>query len=262
MPRHGLLHHFGRAQLVVAAAVAMSTVGSPLGAQSAGKGFLFQEPRWTLSVRGGIDRPNAGSDIFEFVTTELTLDRSDFVGFNVGADLAYSLRPRLDLTFSAGYARSSDPSESAKYLGTDDLPILQTTTFSRLPLTVGLKAYILPRGEAIGSLAWIPSRFSPFVGAGGGAMHFTFEQEGEWVDEQTDPMEIFNDALRADGWAPTAHVLGGFDFALSPRWGVTTEARYTWGRGVLGQDFDDDYQGWHRIDLSGLSATMGLHVRF
>lgn len=262
MPRPGLLHPIGRAGLLAASAVAIAAMASPLDAQSAGKGFLFQEPQWTFSLKGGVDRPNAGSDIFEFVTTELTLDRSDFVGFNVGADLAYSLRPRLDLTFSAGYARSSAPSESAKWIGTDDLPIAQTTVFSRLPLTVGLKAYILPRGEAIGSLAWIPARFSPFIGAGGGAMRFTFEQEGEFVDEESADLEIFTDQLRSDGWAPTAHVLGGFDFALSPRWGVTTEARYSWGRGELGQDYDDDYQGWHRIDLSGLSATMGLHVRF
>ncbi len=262
MPRHGLRHRFGRARLLVAAAVAFAAVGSPLQAQSAGKGFLFQEPQWTFSLKGGIDRPNAGSDIFDFVTEELTLERSDFNGFNIGADLAYSIRPRIDLTFGAGYARSKAPSESAKWLGTDDLPILQTTSFSRLPLTVGLKAYLLPRGEAIGSLAWIPSRFAPFVGAGAGGTYFSFHQEGEFVDEESEDLEIFRDELQSNGWAPTAHVLGGLDIALSPRWGLTTEARYSWGRGELGQAPEDDFQGFHRIDLSGLSATMGLHVRF
>lgn len=264
MQRPGMLHRIGRTSLGIASmvAVAVAALASPVHAQSAGKGFLFQEPKWTFAVRGGVDRPNARSDIFEFVTDELTLERSDFNGFNVGADLAYSLRPRLDLTFSGGYARSKSPSESRKYVGTDDLPIAQTTVFSRLPLTVGLKGYLLPRGEAIGSLAWIPSRFSPFIGAGGGAVRFAFEQEGEFVDEASENLDIFRDEFIANGWAPTAHVLGGFDLAISPRWGLTTEARYSWGRGVLGEDIDDDFQGFHRIDLSGLSATMGLHVRF
>ena len=264
MPGHEMQYRSGRGRLAIAAAIAALAAALPLAAQaqSAGKGFLFQEPRWTFGVRGGFDRASANSDIFDFVTNELTLERSDFSALNVSTDLAYSVRPRLDLALSAGYARSKAPSEFRRYVGTDDLPITQTTEFVRIPLTASLKAYLLPRGRTIGSLAWIPSRFSPYVGVGGGAMRFSFEQEGEFVDQESENLDIFRDQLVSDGWAPTAHVLGGFDFSLSPRWGLSTEARYSWGRGDMLNDIDDDFQGYHRIDLSGLSATMGLHVRF
>lgn len=89
-------------------------------------------------------------------------------------------------------------------------------------------------------------------------MMYSFEQEGEFVDSESENLDIFRDRLTSDGWTPTAHGLAGVDVALSPRWGVTTEARYSWARGEMG----GDYLNFGRIDLSGLSATMGLHVRF
>ena len=248
-------------RFVALGSVAALAFAAPADAQSAGKGFLFQEPSWTLAVRGGFDRASARSDLFEFVTDTLTLSKSDFSAVSYSADLSYRLQPRLDLSFSAGYASSKTPSEFRKYVGTDDLPITQTTKFVRAPVMVSLKGYLLPRGTAVGSLAWIPSRFAPYVGVGGGAMMYRFEQDGEFVDSESANLDIFRDRLVSSGWVPAAHGLAGFDVALSPRWGLTTEARYTYAREHTGYTSDEDFQNY-RIDLSGLSATMGLHVRF
>ena len=230
-------------------------------AQSAGKGFLFQEPRWTLALRGGFDRANAGGELFEFVTDSLTLERSDFSAVAYSMELSYSLRPRLDLAFSGGYSSSKTPSEFRKYVGTDDLPIAQTTRFTRVPLMASIKAYLVPRGQTIGSLAWIPSRFAPYLGVGGGAMMYRFQQEGEFVDSESANLDIFRDRLVSSGWTPAAQGLAGFDLALSPRWGLTTEAKYTYSRKHTDMSEEEDFQNY-RIDLSGLSATMGFHVRF
>ena len=257
MTGHRFFHRRARGWLPVLAGIVGFSLAPPAHAQSAGQGFLFQEPRWTLAVRGGFERANASSDLFEFATDTLTLDRSDFSGVNVSMDLAYSIRPRLDLAFNVGYSGSKTPSEFRKYVGTDDLPIAQTTRFVRIPLTASVKAYLTPRGQTTGSLAWIPARVSPYVGVGGGAVRYKFEQNGEFVDSESPNLDIFRDRLSTDGWTPTAHGLAGFDLALSPRWGVTTEARYSWARGETSGDFEN-----YRIDLSGLSATMGLHVRF
>ncbi len=214
-----------------------------------------------FAIRGGFDRANAGGDLFEFVTDTLTLDRSDFSSVSYAMDLSYSVTPRIDLGFSAGYAASKTPSEFRKYVGVDDLPITQTTRFTRVPLMASLKAYILPRGQTIGSLAWIPSRFSPYVGAGGGAMMYRFQQEGEFVDSESANLDIFRDRLVSTGWTPAAQGLAGFDMALGPRWGLTTEAKYTYARKHTDTSDREDFQNY-RIDLSGLSATMGFHVRF
>lgn len=229
-------------------------------AQSSGKGFLFGEPRWTMTLRGGFDRAIAGSDIFTFMTDTLTLDKGDFSGFTVGADLAYAVTSRVDIAVGAGFVRSAKTSEFREYIGTDDLPINQTTTFSRLPVTATVKAYLYPRGRSIGSLAWIPTRFSPYVGAGGGALRYDFRQEGEFVDTQegTETFNVFYDEFVSSGWTPTTHALVGAEFALSPRLGISTEGRYGWAR----SDLSADFVAFNPIDLSGFSATMGFIIRF
>ena len=236
------------------------TVAPTVSAQSSGKGFLFDQPRWTFGIRGGFDRAVAGSDIFTFMTDTLTLEKSDFGGFTVSADLAYAITPRVDLAVGAGFVRSEKLSEFREYIGTDDLPINQTTTFSRLPVTATVKAYLYPRGRSIGSLAWIPTRFSPYLGLGGGALYYEFLQEGEFVDteEGTDVFDVFYDQFESSGWTPTAHGLLGAEFALTPRLGISTEGRYTWAKSEMSADFVN----FDRIDLSGFSATMGFTIRF
>ena len=230
-------------------------------AQSSGDGFLFGEPRWAWGLRVGFDQPTARSDIFDFMTDELTLDRGDFGGFTFGLDLAYSVSPRLAVAVGAGFVRSEKVSEFNDFVGTDDLPIVQTTTFRRLPVTATLKAYLVPRGRTIGSLAWVPTKFAPYVGIGGGAMYYKLRQVGEFVevtDENADVFDIFYDDYASSGWTPTAHGVLGAEFALTPRLALSTEGRYGWAKSELG----DDYTGFQRIDLSGFSATMGLNIRF
>ena len=242
--------------LIAGLVTTSAAVATPAAAQSSGQGFLFAEPRWTLAIRGGFAHASAGSDIFDFTSEHLTVDRSDFSAFAIGADLAFAVKPRFDLVLGASYAGRTTGSEFRDFIGTDDLPIAQTTYFTRVPVTLSAKAFLLPRGESVGSLAWIPARFAPFVGVGGGAMRYSFSQEGEFVDFADST--IFYDELFSSGWTPTAHGLAGFDFALTPRIGLATEGRYSWAKAKL----EEDFSGFDRIDLSGFLVTMGLHVRF
>ncbi len=87
-------------------------------------------------------------------------------------------------------------------------------------------------------------------------MWYRFRQEGDFVDFQT--LEIFSDELTSTGWAPMAQALAGLDFFLTPRLGLTGEARYSWARAEL----SDAFEQFDPIDLSGLSATIGIHLRF
>ena len=235
---------------------ASATAAPAARAQSSGDGYLFGAPSGSLTVRAGFDRASAGSDVFSFATDQLTLSRGDFSGIALGADLALSVAPRLDLVLSGGYAGSSHGSEFRRFVDQDDQPIEQTTSFLRVPLTGSVKAYLAPRGRAIGRLAWLPARVAPYVGAGGGAMYYRFEQEGDFVDYQTN--DIYPDKLSSSKWVPTAHGMAGLDYSLSPRFALTGEARYTWAKGELSNDFS----GFDRIDLSGISATAGIAVRF
>lgn len=226
----------------------------PLAAQEAD--FLFREPRATLSLRGGWAQPRASSQIFDFTTEELTLERGDFSGFTVQGELALRVHDRVDVALGLGHAQTTTRSEFRRWLDQDDRPIEQTTRFSRTPITVGAKAYLTERGRSIGRFAWIPTSWAPWVGAGGGWMVYEFLQSGDFVDEET--LEIFTKDFRSAGGAPTAHVMAGVDVSLSPRFMLTGEGRYLWGSDEMSLDFED----FDPIDLSGFQITFGFAARF
>src|SRR5215210_2851668 len=85
--------------------------GRSSDAQTSGAGFLFGPPTGAISIRGGLDRANAASDLFVFVTDELTLSRSDFRSATVAGDVTRSLTPRMAVVFAAAFSRTKTPSE-------------------------------------------------------------------------------------------------------------------------------------------------------
>jgi len=246
-----------RAALLGLAVAAAAPVAA--GAQGAGRGFLFHEPVGSVTLRGGVAGASARSDIFALATEQLTLGRGDFAGPSFGADFAFRVAPRADLMFGAAYAGSSARSEFRDWVEeteSGDRPIEQTTTFRRIPLTVGLRGYITPRGRTIGRFAWVPARTAMYVGAGGGLMWYWFGQQGDFVDAET--QEIFSGDLVSSGWTPTAHALAGVDFSLGAHLALTTEGRYGWAKARM----DEQFEKFRPIDLSGYAATVGLSIRF
>src|SRR5204862_4355072 len=135
-------------------------------------------------------------------------------------------------------------------------PIEQTTEFNRVPLTASVKAYLMPAGRSIGHFAWIPARIAPYVGAGGGVMWYRFQQQGDFI--AFDTLKVFTDSFDSNGWTPTVHALGGVEVSLGSRLAIATEARYEWARAPL----DRDFSGFNRIDLSGISFTSGVLIRY
>jgi opacity protein-like surface antigen len=240
---------------LVAAALLAGTAGSS-PAQSAGDGYLFHSPVVTLTVRGGYARASAGSDVFDDVTSNLTLDRRDFSSITGAGDIAVHLKPRVDLVFSAAFSRSHRRSEFRDFVDNNDLPIEQTTTFERVPLTANVRLNLAAPGRSVGRLAWIPSRVVPYVGAGFGAMRYQFKQEGDFVNFVTNA--VFPAVLDTESqWAFVAQGMAGLDYNLSTQLGLSLDARYLHARGDLGSSFT----GYERIDLSGMTATVGLSFR-
>jgi hypothetical protein len=224
-------------------------------AQSSGDGFLFGAPRASVSVHLGYADAGAGSELFTFVTDQLTLDRSDFSGLTAAANAGVRLTDRVDLTLAAAYAGSRRSSEFRDWVDLDDRSIEQRTRFERVPVTVGAKLYLLPRGRSVGRLAWIPAAYAPYVGVGAGMVWYRFKQDGDFVDFDT--LDVFSDELESTGWAPAAQLVGGLDITLHPRVALTGEARYLKANAEL----DGDFEGFDPIDLSDLSATVGISVR-
>ena len=243
-------------RVLLAAVAAIISLPMAASAQAGGPGFLFRKPMMSFGIRAGYARPQTGSEVFDFAREMLTLGTSDFASSAWGADFAVRVTERLDIAAGLGLTRSSTRSEFRDWVDLDDLPIEQTTTFLRVPITVSAKWYFRDRGRSVSRFVWVPERWSPYLGLGGGAVWYRFEQEGDFVDFET--LDVFTALLESEGTTGTAHVFSGVDLSLSPRIVLTGEGRYSWASMDMGRDFVD-FDG---IDLGGFQATLGLSVRF
>ena len=222
--------------------------------------FMLGRPRVMVGVRGSWLKAAAGSDIFDFVTDQFTLDKSDFNTGSFTAELGVNVTPRFDITGSMdlnGLSRPSEDRDEEELLpnGTR-VPIQQVTELDQMNFVVSAKFLLLPRGRSVSRLAWIPNTFVPYVGAGGGYGKYTFRQNGDFVDFVDH--HIFTDTFRSEGWAPIVHVLGGTDIQVMKRLVLSFEGRYSWQQSDLGTDFID----FAPIDLGGFRFGAGVHFAF
>lgn len=243
-------------RMVGLAMAAALTISPRASAQSTGRGFMFRHPVGSISLRGGFNIPMAQSEIFSFTIDQLTHDRSDFNTWTAGADMAWWLAPRWDLAFTGLYAGENKLTEFRRWVDNNNLPIHQRTTFERVPIVVGVRYYLTPRGRSIGRFAWVPERYTAYVGGGLGATWYRFRQAGSFVDFST--LRVFDDEFKSEGVGPTAAAVAGAEWAISDQFSLSSELRYSLANARMSNDF----VGFDRIDLSGFFATVGLTVRF
>src|SRR5688572_19103301 len=136
--------------LLLAPAVAQAQQPAP---QPAGRpDFLFGRPDGSLAVRGSWVFARAGSDIFDFVQRELTVEESDFNTAGFATDVGFALAPRADVVIGVDVNHASIPSEYRTLQGSDFLPIEQTTSLSEANISGSIRFALTPRGRDISSL--------------------------------------------------------------------------------------------------------------
>lgn len=243
------------ARALLLTATAITAIPRPSHAQRAGDGFLFHAPAGTWTFRGGFAYATANSDVFSFVTNQLTVDRSDFSSPTFGTNVALRVSAANDIVFDVSYANVSRSSEFRDWVDQNNLPIEQTTSLRRIPITLGFRHYITSRGRPIGQFAYIPARRALYIGVAGGMMEYKFHQIGDFIDFQG--LSVFHDEFVSQAWTPVAHATAGLDLALGTFTMLNVEGRYTWARGPMSSDF----VGFNRIDLSGVAMTAGLTFR-
>jgi opacity protein-like surface antigen len=233
---------------------------SAQSSSSAPPDFLLGRPRATLGVRGNWLVASGKSDIFEFITEQLTVEKSDFNTGSFAAEAGYLLTPRLSIVASmdlnAINKQSTDRNDDELLPNGSKVPIQQATELRQLNFTVSAKIALLPRGRSISRLAWIPRTIVPYVGVGGGYGRYELRQNGDFVDDTN--KHIFTDTLSSKGWAPTAHVLGGTDIQVSRHLLLSLEGRYAWQHAELTTDFSN----FQPIDLGGVRFGVGIHLAY
>lgn len=227
---------------------------APVQAQRAD--FLFGRPNVTLSLGTGWAMPAEGSDLFSETRNLLTVSPGDFGSYLVLLELAGRVTEQFDAVLGLEYAGSTVRSEMREWVTQDDQPIRQATDFKRTRLMGGVKYYVLPRGRRISEFAWVPNRWSPYIGGGVGYTWYDFRQYGDFVDFQTE--DIFETRLRSEGGGITQHVMAGADLSITARFLVRGEYRYIWGSAPVDQQVFD---GFDDIDLSGSRITVGIAIR-
>jgi opacity protein-like surface antigen len=237
-----------------------SANSSAQSAPSSPPDFLLGRPRVMVGVRGSWFKANAGSDIYDFITDQFTVDKSDFSAGSFTAEMAVNVTSRLDITGGIDFNGMSKPSEDRDeeelLPNGSRIPIEQVTELEQMNLFASAKFSLLPRGRRVSSLAWIPNTFVPYVGAGGGYGKYTMRQNGDFVDFVDH--HIFTDTFRSEGWAPIFNVMGGTDIQVMRRLVLSFEARYSWQHA----DLDSDFVDFDPIDLGGLRFGAGIHFAF
>jgi opacity protein-like surface antigen len=247
--------------LIVAAPPAAADEGQPgapgPGAQPRGApDFLFSEPNGSIGLRGSWVFARAGSDLFDFVQDQLTIDKGDFRGPGFALDVGIIITPRIEAVFGVEMSRASIGSEYRQFVDNNRLPIEQTTKLSEANLSGSVRFALTPRGRRVSRFAWVPNRFTPYVGAGAGYLWYEFEQVGDFVDFVD--LSVFADHFQSSGWTPSAHVFGGLDITVYRRLLFSVEGRYLWAAGELGTDFID----FDPIDMAGARITAGINLLF
>ena len=230
--------------------------------------FLLGRPHASIAVRGNWLMASAGSDIYDFVSEFLTIDKSDFNTASFAADLAIYVKPQLDVVVGFDAANKEIASQYRGYSetvsgSTVTIPIQQRTELQQMNFSGSARFGLVSRGREIGRLAYIPRTFVPYVGAGGGVTKYSFKQMGDFVDFATEnpalgTFSIFSDTFVSDGWAPSAHVFGGTDILVFKRLYFNVEGRYSWVKAELGQDFID----FQPMDLGGFRFGAGINFLF
>ena len=222
--------------------------------------FRFSAPKGFIGFRFGRFFPRAESDLFyEFFDT-FTLEKNDFRAWNFGFDGGVNLHERIDLVFSADTMNRSKYSEYRDYVDLDNNPIIQETNYAQVPLTVGLKFLLIPRGRQVGRYAWLPSRLVPYISAGGGIQWYRLRQRGDFIDfipgEERPPIEFLE--VESTGWAPIGYLGGGADINIFKYAYLVLDFRYSWSK----PDVAPGFWGYDTLDLAGLRATAGLQWHF
>lgn len=221
---------------------------------------MIGSPRASVGVRGSWFMPSAGSDIFDFITDEFTLEKKDFNTGSLSADFGVAVNERFEILGGIdlnSQTKASEDRDEEELLGNGTrVPITQETSFEQFNAMISAKFSLIPRGRSISKLAWIPNTFVPYVGAGAGYGKYTFRQNGDFVDFVD--KHIFTDTFRSEGWAPVFQAFAGTDIQMYKQLLLTLEGRYSWSHADLSNDFID----FDPIDLGGFRFGAGIRLGF
>jgi len=212
-----------------------------------------------FDARIGAFFPRGNETLFLDDRSLYFVEKSDFYGVYGGAEYNQVLMNNVELGIHLdGYSRTTDTSYR-DYVRPDGSEIRQSLHFSQVPLGVTIR--FLPTGKS--------AKIVPYVGGGVDAVFWNYEEYGDFVDFMSPDCgtdlgcPIYADHFKSNGTAFGFHALGGLRVYINRDFAIVAEGRYQWAEDDMGEDFAPNEPGLiNRIDLSGATFTVGVHLRF
>jgi hypothetical protein len=206
-----------------------------------------------VDLRIGAYFPRGNETLFQDDRDLYLVGKSDFNGVYGGIEYNHVLIDNVEIGVHLdGYSRTVNTSYR-NYTRPDGSEIEQSLKLSVVPLGVTLR--LVPTSKR--------ARIAPYVGGGVDAVFYKYEEYGDFIDFVDPTLPIIGDAFVADGAAFGVHVLSGLRVYVNRDIAIVAEGRYQWAKADMGDDFAPTEPGLvNRIDLSGATFTVGVHVRF
>jgi hypothetical protein len=201
----------------------------------------------SLDARVGAFFPRAESNLFDDDAELYTVENSDWRGISGGIEYSGRLVPNVEFGLHLdGYGRTVHTSYR-DFVRESGREITQSLKLNIVPL--GLSVRLVPTSRR--------ASFAPYVAAGVDLYYWRYEEFGDFVDFDDPDLPVIGDAFVSEGVAPGFHVAAGLRVPLNRDFSLTGEVRYN----IAKDDMGDDFRG-NRIDLGGVNATLGVHIRF
>ncbi len=227
------------ALLTIAAAAAV--LASPAAAQ-------YYAPENGLRIRAGLFTPEASGEYFDGIFTDFTGNADDFEDGTIGVEYSRAIGPMIDLLVGGSYFESRQSQAYRDFEDSDGLPIVHDTTLEASNFELGLRLRLAPAHAAV----------VPYVGGGGTMVAYRLTEEGDFIDFNPPPAEIFSDHFEAEGTAVGYFLMAGLDIPIGRDFGLFVEGRWRDAKDDLADDFED----FGELDLSGREITGGVTWRF
>ena len=218
-------------------------------------GSSKDDPKGDVSLSLGVFEPRGSGDLWRLNESEFTQSPSDFDGLTGGVRVGSFVNNYLAFDVGGSYYDTTVRSEDRLFITIDGDSVHHHARLRLLPLTIDMRVMPFGRTRPDGNGRAV-NRVVPYLGIGGGAMLWSYLEQGSFADPNS--LTLFHARYSSRGVTPEYHGVLGAEITLNPEVALFAEGRVSRAK----DDLSADFQGFDKFDLSGTSVSIGTRIRF
>lgn len=208
----------------------------------------YAAPQNALRVRAGLFTPEAEGEYFEQSFRDFTGDADGFEDGLFGIEYSRAIGPLVEVVIGGSFYESTQSQAYRDFEDAEGFDIVHDTILDAMYADLGLRIKLAPTHSTV----------VPYIGGGGTFVAWSLAEEGDFIDFNPPPAEIFDDRFESDGTTFGYFLMAGLDIQLSREFGLFVEGRWRDAEDDLADDFED----FGTLDLTGREITGGISWRF